>query len=296
MIKFLFEVQVVLTVIYGIIFMLGTMGNVAVIVHYTRKIIKERNRSNLTKYLIVNLAVADFIASFTVPIGMIQDIWSLYNWHLGEVSCKLITPLYIISLGCSIWTMLAIALARYRAISYPFKSTKPSKTIILSTISGTWVFTILASFPYAYTLRFDAKAYYQCTSYWSEKPYFKYFLIFYIVTIFVPTLTIAYFFTCCYIKIKENTMRLKSLGDPKIQKQRLNRDRRRNRLFIAIVGVFTLLITPYWLFYLVYTYINAYRSDLMGDPIIYFGSNYGLFTLATFNSVVNPFIYAKIRR
>ena len=134
----------------------------------------------------------------------------------------------------------------YRVIHYPFKNNAPTNSSILLRISCIWVISIVSVFPYAHTMTFDKNADFQCQAKWSIKDDFKYFLIFYICVIFAPTIIIAFFNKRCYIRLKEGRARLRTLSDPDSQGRQVCQDKRRNRLFIVIVSVFTLLTTPYW--------------------------------------------------
>lgn len=95
------------TAAFGLIFLLGLSGNTMVIfaIHRCRRL------HTMTSLLLGNLAVADLLLiMFLIPIKMVVDV--LDDWPLGEVLCRVVPYVNIVSPTCSIYTMTVIALER----------------------------------------------------------------------------------------------------------------------------------------------------------------------------------------
>ena len=157
---------------------------------------------------------------------------------------------------------------------------------------GIWAISIGSVFPYIETLRYEENAEYQCQQRWSDQTIFIYFLTFYLAIVFLPTLLIAILYWQCSIKLRQSA---DAMSNTEIVLRRLKQNKRLNRLFVFIVIGFTLLTSPYWIFYVIYMFLWAHHYDWVKNSIVMYTMNYGLFTFATFNSVINPFLYAKIQ-
>ncbi len=95
------------TAAFTLIFLLGLSGNTMVIfaIHRCRRL------HTVTSLLLGNLAAADLLlVLFLIPIKMVVDV--LDHWPLGEVLCRVVPYLNIVSPTCSIYTLTVIALER----------------------------------------------------------------------------------------------------------------------------------------------------------------------------------------
>ena len=71
-------------VLYGIIFVTGVFGNIAVCL----VIIEHKSMHTATNYYLFSLAVADLM---TLVLGLPNELylyWHQYPWVLGEEACK----------------------------------------------------------------------------------------------------------------------------------------------------------------------------------------------------------------
>ena len=161
------------------------------------------------------------------------------------------------------------------------------------TISYIWLISVGCTLPYANAVRFDASDQFQCEQRWSYEADFNFATVYFCV-ILLPTILIAFLYAKCTLKLRKNMRALRN--SPDVILRRIIQNKRLDKLFIVIVGVFTILTTPYFIFYIVVNYYLAYDPQIIFSNIeLISGLNHGLFTLATFNSVVNLFVYAKIQ-
>ncbi|KAL4657046.1 leukotriene B4 receptor 1-like [Arapaima gigas] len=101
-------------VVAGVCYLVGTGGNLAVIVAVARRL--KKMDSNFTLKLILNLAVADILAIVTLPVWI--SSW-IRGWELGIGVCKFLSYLVIGSLYCGVWTVTLMSVQRYLAVLYP---------------------------------------------------------------------------------------------------------------------------------------------------------------------------------
>ena len=105
-------------VVQWIIFVVGTVGNILVLVVLAWR----RSRSQVgTQLFVGSLAVAD--------LGlMVTHVWmeaydEMYGWAFGVIPCKLQYLWQWLTSNCSIWTLTALTIDRYlRAVlNFPLK-------------------------------------------------------------------------------------------------------------------------------------------------------------------------------
>ncbi|XP_071799797.1 QRFP-like peptide receptor [Asterias amurensis] len=105
------------TAAFTIIFLIGLSGNTMVIfaIHRCRRL------HTVTSLLLGNLAVADLLlVLFLIPMKMVVDV--LDHWPFGEVLCRVVPYLNIVSPTCSIYTLTVIALERCYAVLFPLET------------------------------------------------------------------------------------------------------------------------------------------------------------------------------
>jgi hypothetical protein len=104
------------TIIYSIIFILGTCGNIMVIV----VLFKNCELRNCTNYFLANLSIADLLILFICVPTALHDLYADERWYLGKIMCKLTAFIENCVGIASIFTMLFISCERFLAICEPF--------------------------------------------------------------------------------------------------------------------------------------------------------------------------------
>lgn len=91
-----------------IICLLGTIGNVLVVIVVYRK----RKMKTVTNHLIVNLAFADLaVLLINVPLD-VADYYAGSRWLYGAFMCHIIKPLQTMATTASVWSLVAISISR----------------------------------------------------------------------------------------------------------------------------------------------------------------------------------------
>ncbi|XP_032828639.1 gastrin-releasing peptide receptor [Petromyzon marinus] len=118
--------------IFGLIMLLGLLGNSALI----RYVLTQKPRQgNASDVHLVSMAIGDLMVLVTcVPSGAISFFYD--SWMFGRLGCKLLPFLQLTSLGISVFTLVALSADRYRAIVRPMDEPRHGR------FSSTW-FTVL---------------------------------------------------------------------------------------------------------------------------------------------------------
>ena len=131
----------VLISIYVCISLTAIVGNSAII--YV--VIKSRRLRSTTNYFIANLAVADMaIATLAIPFQFQAAL--LQKWLLPHFMCQLCPSVQVVSLNVSIFTLVAIALDRYKAVIKPLEA-RQSKFRTKLSILGIWMVGVGLAIP-----------------------------------------------------------------------------------------------------------------------------------------------------
>ncbi|CAN7995628.1 unnamed protein product, partial [Ixodes hexagonus] len=142
------EVIALLSFCYGTISLVAVVGNAFVlwIVATSRRMRTETN------YLIANLAISDIIIGlFSIPFHFQAAL--LQRWLLPHFMCAFCPFVQVVSVNVSIFTLTAIAVDRYRAITIPLKARLNSRLTARALISVIWAVSMVAAVPYALALR-----------------------------------------------------------------------------------------------------------------------------------------------
>ncbi|KAM5135659.1 C-C chemokine receptor type 7 [Mantella aurantiaca] len=128
---------------YGIIFFLGLVGNGLVMLRY----IYFKRLKTGTDYYMINLAIADVVFLFTLPLWAVSIA---HTWIFGNDMCKVIYCLYKMSFFSGMIILMAVSLERYYAIvQAPSAHRYRSKMMWISKLCSVviWVFAFVLSIP-----------------------------------------------------------------------------------------------------------------------------------------------------
>lgn len=130
--------------LYVPVFLSALIANVLVI----WVVIRDHYMRSVTNYFLVNLSIADLLVTLIcMPEAAIKAYKS--NYDLGRYPCKVSSYLQCIAVSASIFTITAMALDRYLAISRPFARfyTKFNKKTTVFVIVLLWLTAIILLFP-----------------------------------------------------------------------------------------------------------------------------------------------------
>lgn len=137
--KIYYEKNFEVIALYIPVFLSAFVANVLVIV----VVIKYHFMRNITNYFLVNLSIADLLVTLVcMPSGILTAYTSL--WNFGELTCKITNYLQCVAVASSIFTITAMAVDRYLAITQPFGLCRCfNKRSTVVTIGVLWALSLL---------------------------------------------------------------------------------------------------------------------------------------------------------
>lgn len=142
------DIVVLLSFFYGLASLVAIAGNFLVL----WIVASSRRMQTVTNIFIANLAVADIIIGmFSIPFQFQAAL--LQRWVLPYFMCAFCPYVQVVSVNVSVFTLTAIAIERYRAITSPLKARFCSKTTAKILILLIWVSSLIVACPNAVALR-----------------------------------------------------------------------------------------------------------------------------------------------
>uniref|UniRef100_G1MY35 G-protein coupled receptors family 1 profile domain-containing protein n=1 Tax=Meleagris gallopavo TaxID=9103 RepID=G1MY35_MELGA len=141
---------VIVPVLFGLIFLLGMVGNTLVFVVLGRLRPGGRPSRSATNIFILNLSIADFsFLLFCVPFQ--ATIYSLPEWIFGAFFCKWVHYLAMATMLVSIFTLVAMSVDRYIAVVHAKRSSSiRSKRNATLGVGIIWLLSLLIAIPVAH--------------------------------------------------------------------------------------------------------------------------------------------------
>ncbi|KAF5926771.1 hypothetical protein HPG69_001401 [Diceros bicornis minor] len=154
---YLYEPQVaaIFIISYSLIFFLCMVGNTVVCFI----VIRNKHMHTVTNLFILNLAISDLLVGiFCMPVTLLDNI--IAGWPFGSTMCKISGFVQGVSVATSVFTLVAIAVDRFRCVVYPFKPKLTIKTAFVIIVI-IWVLAIAIMSPSAITLHIQEDKYFR---------------------------------------------------------------------------------------------------------------------------------------
>uniref|UniRef100_A0A9L0KD63 Neuropeptide FF receptor 2 n=1 Tax=Equus asinus TaxID=9793 RepID=A0A9L0KD63_EQUAS len=149
------RVAAIFIISYSLIFFLCMVGNTVVCFI----VVRNKHMQTVTNLFILNLAISDLLVGiFCMPLTLLDNI--IAGWPFGSTMCKISGFVQGVSVATSVFTLVAIAVDRFRCVVYPFKPKLTIKTTFV-TIVIIWVLAITIMFPSAIMLRIQEDKYFR---------------------------------------------------------------------------------------------------------------------------------------
>ncbi|XP_054867039.1 neuropeptide FF receptor 1 like 2 [Amphiprion ocellaris] len=131
---------------YSFIFLLCMMGNILVCLI----VLENRRMRTVTNLFIFNLAISDLLVGiFCIPTTLVDNL--ITGWPFSNTVCKMSGFVQGVSVSASVFTLVAIAVERFRCIVYPLQ---PKLTLLVAktAIVSIWVLAVVIMCPTAVAL------------------------------------------------------------------------------------------------------------------------------------------------
>ncbi|XP_034565949.1 neuropeptide FF receptor 2-like [Notolabrus celidotus] len=304
------SVAAVFTVSYLLIFVVCMVGNGMVCFI----VLRSKNMRTVTNLFILNLAISDLLVGiFCMPTTLVDNI--ITGWPFGSVLCKMSGMVQGISVSASVFTLVAIAVDRFRCIVYPFKQklTIPTSKLIIVVI---WVLAVSIMCPSGVMLQVtkehrvrivlahnDTRPFYWCRENWPNQEMRKIYTTVLFANIYLAPLSLIVImyarigFTLSKTTIPP-TMRgsgsesEKGIGSNKSNVEgRHTISKKKTRVIMMLLVVASLFILswlPLWTLMMLSDYASLTEHQYRVINIYVYPFAHWL---AFFNSSVNPIIY-----
>ncbi|NXA80002.1 NPFF2 protein, partial [Thryothorus ludovicianus] len=282
---------------YLLIFLLCMVGNGGVCFI----ILWNKHMRTVTNLFILNLAVSDLLVGlFCMPTTLLDSITA--GWPFGSLVCKMSGMVQGISVSASVFTLVAIAVDRFRCIVHPFKQklTVPTAMAVIAVI---WILAVAIMCPSAVLLRVREEKRFRvllgsgnatrpvfwCQEEWPDPRMRKIYTTVLFANIYLAPLSLI---VAMYAKISISLSRTGTPGAGRRSRERWHGAWKRKRKVIQMLIVVTLLFTlswlPLWTLMLLsdYTSLSHLQLQLINIYIYPFAH-----WLAFCNSSINPIIY-----
>ncbi|KAJ7408994.1 Galanin receptor type 1 [Willisornis vidua] len=272
---------VIVPVLFGLIFLLGMVGNTLVLVVLGRLRPGGRPSRSATNIFILNLSIADFsFLLFCVPFQ--ATIYSLPEWIFGAFFCKWVHYLAMATMLVSIFTLVAMSVDRYIAVVHAKRSPCiRSKRNAALGVAVIWLLSLLIAIPVAQHQALvsghqQAPNSSFCWEHWANGSTAK--QMYKIAILLVGYLLPLVLITCCYAKV---------FGFPSLIFGMTKTDSKSTaQTVLLVVAVFLLSWLPH--------HIITTWAEFGHFPLNNISFTFRIIShcLAYGNSCINPIIYA----
>ncbi|XP_025974767.2 neuropeptide FF receptor 2 [Dromaius novaehollandiae] len=291
------SVAAVFIVSYLLIFLLCMIGNGVVCFI----VLRSKHMRTVTNLFILNLAVSDLLVGiFCMPTTLLDNI--IAGWPFGSMVCKMSGMVQGISVSASVFTLVAIAVDRFRCIVYPFKQklTIPTAVVILAAI---WILAVAIMCPSAVMLQVqeekhfrvilgygnETRPVYWCREDWPDPGMRKIYTTVLFVNIYLAPLSLI---VIMYVRIGITLFNtaMPAVGKHSQEQRHLASKKKQKviKMLVIVALLFILSWLPLWTLMMLSDYANLSDVQLQIINIYIYPFAHWL---AFFNSSVNPIIY-----
>ncbi|XP_009480036.2 neuropeptide FF receptor 2 [Pelecanus crispus] len=291
------SVAAVFIISYLLIFLLCMVGNGVVCFI----VLRNKQMCTVTNLFILNLAVSDLLVGiFCMPTTLLDSI--IAGWPFGSLVCKVSGMVQGISVSASVFTLVAIAVDRFRCIVYPFKQKLTISTAVVI-IAVIWILAVAIMCPSAVMLRVqeekhfrvilgygnETRPVYWCQEDWPNPGMRKIYTTVLFANVYLAPLTLIIIMYARISIILFNTA-MPVVGEHS-REQRHGASKKKQKvikMLIIVALLFTLSWLPLWTLMMLSDYTNL--SDIQLQIINIYIYPFAHW-LAFFNSSINPIIY-----
>ncbi|XP_046871927.1 neuropeptide FF receptor 2a [Hypomesus transpacificus] len=291
------SIAAIFIVSYLLIFLVCMVGNGVVCF----LVLRSKNMRTVTNLFILNLAVSDLLVGiFCMPTTLLDNI--ITGWPFGSLVCKMSGMVQGISVSASVFTLVAIAVDRFRCIVYPFKQklALSTATVIIVII---WVLAVSIMSPSGVMLQVtkeqtvrillgdgnQTRPFYWCRENWPSQEMRKIYTTVLCANIYLAPLSLI---VIMYARIGITLFKtaVPTVGKPghdnrnMVSKKKL----RVIKMLLIVALLFIVSWLPLWTLMMLsdYARLTEHQHRVINIYIYPFAH-----WLAFFNSSVNPIIY-----
>ncbi|KAJ8683833.1 hypothetical protein QAD02_019625 [Eretmocerus hayati] len=276
------DFQICMGCLYSIVFIVGVFGNALV----AFVVIRNVHMRTVTNIFIANLAFSDILLCFLgIPFTPLYTF--METWSFGGPMCYLLTYSQGVSIYISTFTLTSIAADRFHVILFPLRPRMKTETCVFIVVA-IWIAALILTLPYGLNMKFftqDGIDY--CEEEWTESD-MRIFSTFTTTLQFViPFLIIAICYGCVSVRLNRRTKNRPGCSNSRREEADRERNRKTNRMLIAMVVVFAVCWMPLNLCNIVIDF-NTEIENWRYYKAFFFIAH----LIAMSSTCYNPFLYA----
>ncbi|XP_055069562.2 urotensin-2 receptor [Misgurnus anguillicaudatus] len=279
---------------------LGVAGNL-----YTLVIMRSTTlrRAGSMYVFIINLALADLLYLGTIPF--VVCTYFAHDWFFGELGCRLLLSLDLLTMHASVFVLVAMSLERYRAVATPFGARR-------STIRGHWLMA-LGIWAAAFVLTFPMMVMIRlregrpgavglvkriCFPTWTPEAFKAYLTALFVTSMLLPGLLMVGLYAGL---ARHYWAAQSSLAQRGTSGRRSSTSVRRRKLKLRVVGMIFCIVVVYWACFLPFwgwQMAKLFSSESLRSlsPAAHTYVNFFVTCLTYGNSCINPLLYTLLTR
>ncbi|KAG7271215.1 hypothetical protein CRUP_003392 [Coryphaenoides rupestris] len=262
---------------------------------------------------IINLALADLLYLSTIPF--VVSTYFLKDWYFGDVGCRVLLSLDLLTMHASIFTLTVMCTERYLAVTKPLDAARRSKSYRKALPWCVWLVSLCLTAPMTVMVTQTTAAApdggggvkRMCAATWAPTAYKVYLTSLFGTSIMAPGLIIGYLYvrlartylesqqqrTITTTSTTSTTSTAGAGAAAVVVHQRRSPKQKVLIMIFTIVLVFWACFLPFWIWQL----LPLYR----GEPLRLASQthtciNYLVASLTYSNSCINPFLYTLLTK
>ncbi|KAM4662967.1 urotensin-2 receptor-like [Discoglossus pictus] len=271
--------------ILSLMYVTGVVGNVYILV-----VMCHSMKFAGSMYIsIINLALADLLYLSSIPF--IVCTYFVKDWYFGDLGCKILLSLDLLTMHASIFTLTVMCAERYMAVTKPLDTIRRSKRYRKAMAIAVWSISLLLTLPMMLMVTLTevkgTEVKRICAPSWSLDAYRNYLTVLFSTSIMAPGIVIGFLYTRLAKTYLESQRNQINMNDSK-------RSPKQKVLFMiySIVLVFWACFLPFWIWQLVRLYDMSIQLSSQTQKCI----NYLVTCLTYSNSCINPFLYTLLTK
>ncbi|KAI1721957.1 7 transmembrane receptor (rhodopsin family) domain-containing protein [Ditylenchus destructor] len=192
--------------VYITIFLLGNIGNIAVIVVTLRR----KTLQTVQNLFLINMALGNLILCLlSIPLTPVTHMYK--EWLFGEVMCRLMVGIQAVGVFISSFSLCSIAVDRYLRLASERKISVSQRTAFII-ISVMWALSLIFTIPYVLHIRMVNYPEMNicgefCTEEWpNDNAKRAYTLLVLLVQAIIPFSIIVYCYHCLFSALRERVL------------------------------------------------------------------------------------------
>lgn len=230
--------MVVLQFIYGLVCLLGLLGNALVIF----VILRYAKMKTATNIYLLNLAIADELFMLSVPF--VATAAALRRWPFGRALCRTVLGVDGLNMFSSVFCLTVLSLDRYIAVVHPLLAASYRRPRVAKLVNGgVWLLALLVASPipvFAGTaVTRDGRAV-ACDLLWPSPAWAAAFVVYSSALGFVlPVVAMA----LCYLLL---AAKMRAVEQGVGWRQRRRSEGKLTRLVVTVVAMFVVCWLPFY--------------------------------------------------